>query len=119
VAVDAANLEVQRGIFGFDPAKAIAKVTVPILIYNGQRDLQVDPERDAKLLEARAKAAGRDVTLFLAPEADHILRHETRSMAELQDNVGSVIEHYNDADRTLDPASVAAIAQWIAAHAAK
>jgi hypothetical protein len=52
----------------------------------------------------------------LAPDADHVLKHETRSMAELQEHVGSVVEHYNDADRTLDPASVDAIARWLAAH---
>jgi fermentation-respiration switch protein FrsA (DUF1100 family) len=116
MAVHADNVEVQRGILSFDPAKAIAGVAIPIFIYNGQRDIQIDPELDAKLLEQRAKAAGRNVTLFLAPEADHVLMHETRSRAELTASFWSVIQHYGDTGRTLDPASIDAIARWIAAR---
>ena len=116
MSVHADNVEVQRGILSFDPATAIADVAIPIFIYNGQRDIQIDPERDAQLLERRAKAAGRNVTLFLAPEADHVLMHETRTMAELTGQFWTIVQHYNDLGRTLDPASIDAIARWIAAH---
>ena len=105
-----ATATLSRGLFGFDPADALAKVEVPVLIYSGMKDVQVDPEKDAKRLAAVKPSA----TLFLAPEADHVLKHETKSLAELRANLMMVQTSYNAEGRQLDAATVDAIVAWLA-----
>ncbi len=107
-----ANAELLRGLLELDPAATVARVTQPVLVYNGERDVQVDPELDAKALHAAAKGS----TLVLAPEADHVLKHETRSVAELRTDLGAVELGYNSPDRGLDEQSVNAIVAWLAVH---
>jgi pimeloyl-ACP methyl ester carboxylesterase len=110
ISPDAADMA--RELMTFDPSAAIAQITVPVFIYNGQHDLQVDPELDAKVLAAHHPGA----TLFLAPEADHVLKHEPKSLAELRENMLLTQARYNATDRDLDPATLAAILDWLAAH---
>jgi hypothetical protein len=111
-----ATAKLSRALIAFDPAPALAKVTVPVFIYNGMRDVQVDPELDAKRLDKARTDAHADVTLFLAPEADHVLKHETKTVAELRADLAAVEVAYNAADRTLDAATVAALVGWLAKH---
>jgi hypothetical protein len=97
-----------RGLLRFDPLPVVATLDVPVFIYNGEKDIQVDPAIDTKaLVEARK---GKDVTEFLAADANHVLEHEARAKAEL--SPGTV--KYNEPDRVLDPATVDAISKWIA-----
>ncbi|HTL37256.1 MAG TPA: alpha/beta fold hydrolase [Kofleriaceae bacterium] len=112
--VNPASATLARGLFAFDPAAALAKVNVPVFIYNGMRDIQVDPEKDAKQL-ASVKP---DATLVLAPEADHVLKHETKSVAELRANLGMVQTNYNAEGRELDPTTVSALVEWLAKRTA-
>ncbi|MEO6775967.1 MAG: alpha/beta fold hydrolase [Kofleriaceae bacterium] len=106
---------VARGLLVADPLAGIAKITVPIFIYNGEKDVQVDPTIDPPLL-ANAAKANPDVTVFLAPEADHVLKHETQSLDELRANLAALEVSYNSPDRGLDEATVAAIVGWLAKH---
>jgi hypothetical protein len=101
-----------RDLFAFDPIGAAPNVKAPIFVFNGGKDVQVDPELDAKRLDAALRAAHHDVTLVIAPDANHVLEHETRSLAELRANMAAL--DYNGDDRVLDPAAVEAIAGWIA-----
>ena len=103
-----------RSMFSFDPIAALAKVRVPIFIYNGRRDVQVDPELDAHAL---AKANDRDRTeLHIASEADHVLKHETRTVGELRANMMIVQSQMNAETRTLDGPTVDDITTWLAKH---
>ncbi|MEO8840799.1 MAG: alpha/beta fold hydrolase [Kofleriaceae bacterium] len=108
--------ELGRGLLTFDPVATLPKVTVPIFIYNGQHDIQVDATIDAPKLEAAAKSTNKNVTMFLAPDADHVLKHEVRPVAELRKDLAGVAEGYNAADRNLDEATVTAIVAWLANH---
>ncbi len=56
---------------GQDPALAITRVNVPILILQGGRDNQVLPS-DLHVLTDAAKAAHRRITVVILPEDDHI-----------------------------------------------
>jgi pimeloyl-ACP methyl ester carboxylesterase len=105
-----ARATLARGLFPFVPAAAVAKVSVPVFIYNGMRDVQVDPDKDAKHL-ASVKP---DATLVLAAEADHVLKHETKSLVELRANLEMVQTGYNAEGRQLDEQTVAAIVEWLA-----
>jgi uncharacterized protein len=108
--VNPATATLARGLVTFEPLPAVAQVHVPIFVFNGMKDMQVDPELDAKKLAAANKGA----TLFLAPEADHVLKHETKTVAELRADMMAVQTGYNAEGRSLDEASVNAIVGWLA-----
>lgn len=108
--VNPATATLARGLVTFDPLPVVAQVHVPIFVYGGMKDVQVDPELDAKKLAAANKSA----TLFIAPEADHVLKHETKTVAELRANMLAVQTGYNAADRDLDDATLTAIVGWLA-----
>ena len=56
-------------LFRQDPVAALAKTRLPVLVMQGDRDIQVGPE------DARALAASRDgVRLALLPGVNHVLR---------------------------------------------
>jgi pimeloyl-ACP methyl ester carboxylesterase len=110
-----ASATLARGLLVADPLAGVAKITVPIFIYNGEKDVQVDPTIDTPLLASAAKA-NKDVTVFLAPEADHVLKHEPKSLDELHANLAALEIAYNSPDRGLDEATVAAIVGWLAKH---
>ncbi len=59
-----------------DPAEEIKKVTIPLLLLNGDADLQVSIE-DAKLL----KQAQPNATLIIIPKMNHVMK-EVGSLAE-------------------------------------
>jgi pimeloyl-ACP methyl ester carboxylesterase len=103
-----------RSMFAFDPLKELAQIRVPIFIFNGKKDVQVDPDLDAQAL---ANANDRERTeIHLASEADHVLKHEPRSMQELRANLLIVQSQMNADGRTLDPAALEAIAKWLASR---
>lgn len=108
------TLRLTRQLLAFDNAAIAPRLAVPVLVLCGGKDVQVDPDLDARLLERTLRAAGRDVTFHLAPEADHLLKHEPRSLAELRADLVAVQHHYNAIDRTLDANAVQAIVDWLA-----
>jgi pimeloyl-ACP methyl ester carboxylesterase len=101
-----------RGLFGFDPLPELSTIDVPVFVFNGAKDMQVDPVLDAKVLADTRKAANKDVTLFIAPDANHVLEHEPRPLAEI--NPGNV--NYNADDRVIDDAALTALVDWLAKH---
>jgi dipeptidyl aminopeptidase/acylaminoacyl peptidase len=107
-----------RDLWSYDPAEGAAKLHVPVLVINGLKDVQVDPQADAARLEAKIRAAGGDVKMFLAPDANHVLKHETRSLATLRASMGEVLEGYNAPGTQLDSQATSAIDAWLVDHAA-
>ena len=105
-----------RALLGYDHAAEAPKLVIPVLVVNGGKDVQVDPELDAKYLAAAFRRANRDVTLVIAPDADHVLKHETKSLAELRSDLVYVQNHYNAFGRTLDTQLVSAVIAWLAAR---
>jgi hypothetical protein len=105
-----------RGLLGYDNAAEAPKVMLPVLIVNGGKDVQVDPELDAKHLHAAFLAAKRDATLHIAPEADHVLKHETRSVADIRKDLKATQDAYNAEGRVLDADLVGAVVGWLAEH---
>lgn len=112
VAPATANLT--RSLILFDNAAEAPKVELPMFVLGGGKDLQVDPEVDVRYLEGALRAGGRDVTLHIAPDADHVLKHEPRAVADLRANLLAVQHGYNAEGRALDPGAVDAIAGWLA-----
>lgn len=105
-----------RGLLGFDNLAEAPKVTVPVLIVNGGRDMQIDPELDAKPLHAAFVAAKRDATLHISPDADHVLKHETATKEQMRADLLKYQNAYNAEGRALDADLVTAVIGWLAAH---
>ncbi len=107
-----ATASLLRGMFAWDPLAAVAQITVPILVVSGRRDIQVDPELDATRLAAANPAA----ELHIAPDADHVLKRESRLIAELRVDPLLVQTQMNAEGRVLDTGAVEIIATWLSAH---
>jgi len=103
-----------RGLLGFDNLAEAPKLTVPVLIVNGARDMQIDPELDAKALHAAFLAAKRDATLHISPDADHVLKHETATKEQMRADLQKFQDGYNAPGRELDADLVAAVIGWLA-----
>jgi fermentation-respiration switch protein FrsA (DUF1100 family) len=107
-----------RELYVYDPVEAIAEVKLPILILTGAKDIQVSPEADAKPLQEAATLGSGDVTLHIAKDADHVLKHEEMPRGALLEpaNRSQLPFRYNADDRVLDDGAVKAIVEWLAAH---
>lgn len=101
------NLPFSREIMVYDPAAALAQVDAPVLVIIGKKDIQVDWEVDGQALAA---VAGDNVTFEFPPNANHVLKLETKPAGEL--TVADAAT-YNAADRVLDRDALQAILQWL------
>lgn len=64
-----------REHFNLDTEAMHKRVTCPVFVANGERDIQVSAERDARLLAARlAQGRCKDVTLKLYADLDHLFK---------------------------------------------
>jgi pimeloyl-ACP methyl ester carboxylesterase len=107
-----ANLPFARELWALDAADLLPLVTVPTLVLIGGKDLQVDVTLDGEPL--RAAAAGRaDVEFVFPPTANHVLKEEVRTTAEIAAAGGA---GYNTEGTRLDPEALAAIIDWLRAH---
>ncbi len=99
------NQTFMRSLAAFDPPAAIRAVPQPVLIVQGETDLQATVA-DAE----RLHAARRDARLVLLAETNHVLKHTTdRTLA------GQLRSTYQDPSAPIVPESVRAIADWILA----
>ena len=86
----------------YDPSKEIKKLSIPVLIIQGNTDLQVKVAEDAKLLAA----AKPDAKLLIIDNMNHILKE---SVADRSKN----IETYNMPDLPLKKELVNSIIKFI------
>jgi pimeloyl-ACP methyl ester carboxylesterase len=92
-------------LINIDPAAELARVSVPVLLLNGARDLQVTlADRDALV------RAGRNVRTVTLPEANHVLK---RAPADRAGNVST----YTDPSIPLDPGVAPAVIDFVRAVA--
>ena len=104
-----ANLPFARELFTEDAADFLPRVTVPVLVLIGGKDVQIDVEADGGPL--RRAAAGRDdIEFVFPPDANHVLKHETHPRAEVLAGLGTP---YNDDAAELDPDAMAAVLEWL------
>ncbi len=111
--------EALRERYRFDPVEAIARVSVPILILGGGKDIDTSAALDLEALREPATLGSGDVTVHISPDADHALQVEEMPRSELDRGEvrGEVRFRYNAADRKLDADVVATLAGWLAKHA--
>ncbi len=96
-----------RYFLDYDPLATARKVRVPVLILQGETDQQVTPEQADTLAAAFRAGGDRDVTVREFPATDHLF---------LADSSGDPSRYPVLATRTVRPAVLGAIADWLAAH---
>ncbi|HEX8239984.1 MAG TPA: alpha/beta fold hydrolase [Allosphingosinicella sp.] len=89
-------------LFSYDPAELIARVSKPVLIVQGQRDLQVAEADSRRLADAAPRAK-----LVLLPGVNHVLK------AVASDDRAANLATYADPDLPIAAAVVDAIADFI------
>ena len=95
-------------VFSYDPAKLIAAVSVPVLILQGTRDMQVGVD-DAN----RLKRAAPNARLTVVERANHVWKAVTT------DDYGANIATYSDAQLPLAPGLIEELTRFIdQSHAA-
>lgn len=87
--------------FKYDPAKELAKLHIPVLIIQGDQDLQVTVE-DAKKL----KLSDPEAEEYIIPNMNHVLK---KVSSEYSDNISS----YSDPHRPLDSDLMAPVVHFI------
>ena len=90
------------GLFSYDPAQLISAIAAPVLVLQGQRDIQVG-EEDARLL---AKADPR-ARLVLLPNVNHVLKTVTT------DDLAANVATYGDPGLPLAPGVVSSIEEFL------
>lgn len=104
------SVEFARSLLRFEPTEAFEKIDLPVLVLSGAKDLQVDPDLDAKPLAEAAKGAGLQTTIVIAPDADHVLKQENTPRDELTPAAGV---KYNAEGRELAKKVVPTIVSWV------
>ena len=94
-----------KSLLLFDPAKVMPKIKQPILIIQGDLDKQVFPHHADSLAElARARKKAGPVEVVHLPGINHLL-----TPAE----TGEVSEYATLSDKTVSPAVVKTIVEWL------
>ncbi|MEA3356548.1 MAG: alpha/beta fold hydrolase [Candidatus Bipolaricaulota bacterium] len=104
--ITALSLSWLREHFLHDPLETIRKVTCPVLIIQGGKDLQVPPDEAGLLSSALKEVGNSDVTVDLIPDLNHLLRHHPE-----EPNLA-----YRHLDEPIDPRVVDMVTGWITGH---
>ena len=93
-----------RYFLTYDPAPALKQVKCPVLVMNGELDLQVLPSQNLGPIEAAFRAGGnKKVTVMKLPKLNHLFQTAT---------TGSVSE-YGQIEETMAPAALEALSGWL------
>lgn len=96
-----------------EPAALLAKVSVPVLILIGKKDLQVDWQADGAVFEAAAQDR-HNITIAYAENANHVLKYEPRERSSL--TAAEAASGYNADASVLDEESRGIITSWLDAR---
>ena len=98
------SLEWLREHYLDEPADTIRAVTAPVLIINGEKDVQV-PASEAGLLDDLLREGGNeDVTAVILPDLNHLLRRHPEAPNLI----------YRHLDEPVDPRVTDALIEWAA-----
>ena len=104
------NQPFARELWVTDPAQLAAKVTAPLLVLIGKKDVQVDWQADGSRWEALAKDHS-SITIVYPDNANHVLKYEPRPREQLSPT--EITASYSAEDTVLDPQVVETIMTWL------
>jgi len=93
-----------RQFLTFEPSSVLKQIRVPLLVLNGELDIQVDPNQNLpRIAEALQEAGNSDYTILQLPKLNHLFQtSETGSIAE-----------YAQIEETIAPSALNLISDWI------
>ena len=107
------NLPFSRELWLYSLPEHLAKVSAPVLVLIGKKDIQVDWKVDGDALK-KATADNPGASFVYPEDANHILKHEALPLEKLTpEYVGA---HYNAPDAILDEETRAVICSWLDEH---
>jgi pimeloyl-ACP methyl ester carboxylesterase len=89
-----------------EPADVLRDVDVPVLIINGEKDLQVPAAEAALIQELLEEAGNDDVTVHVLGDLNHLLRHHPEEPSLI----------YRHLSEPVDPRVIDALLQWVTAR---
>jgi pimeloyl-ACP methyl ester carboxylesterase len=104
-----ANLPLARELWTEDATRTLTEVRIPTLVLIGGHDLQIDLHADGDPLQAAA-AEMSNITFAFPPTANHVLKEDTRTTAEVIATPGN---GYNADGTRLDPEALNTILTWL------
>jgi uncharacterized protein len=88
----------------YDPATTLRKITIPTLVLNGDRDLQVSAKQNVPVIEAALRAAGNSqFTIRTFPELNHLF----------QTSKTGLVTEYAEIEETMAPIVLETVADWV------
>lgn len=103
------NLPLARELMAEHAGRLLPEVGVPTLVVIGGKDVQVDVAADGGPLQAAATGTAA-VTFAFPPDANHVLKHDGRPLADVVAAPGT---GYNEPGTRLDPEALATILGWL------
>lgn len=93
-----------RYFVSYDPAPALREVKCPVLVLNGEKDLQVSPQQNLPPIRKALEEAGNTrFEIVILPGLNHLFQTA---------KTGSPSE-YTEIEETMSPVAMAKIAEWI------
>lgn len=90
--------------FSYEPTTALRRITIPMLVLNGELDLVVSPKQNLPLIDEALKEAGnKDYTIIELPKLNHAFQTCV---------IGSWAE-YEQIDETIAPSALNIMTDWI------
>ena len=104
------NLPFSRELWNYSLPEYISRVTEPMLVVIGKKDLQIDWKIDGGALE-KATAQKSAVSFAYPENANHVLKHEEMPIENLTAQYVGL--RYNAPDAELDEAAANVIINWL------
>lgn len=104
-----ANLPLARELWAEDAARWLRGTEIPVLVLIGGKDVQVDVHQDGARLQ-EAAAGTTNITFAFPPRANHVLKEDDRTPAEVAATPGN---GYNANGTRLDPQALETITGWL------
>jgi hypothetical protein len=93
-----------RYFLTYDPRPTLMKVKCPVLVINGEKDLQVPPDENLKAVEQALKVGGnKNFTIIKMPSLNHLF----------QTSATGAPTEYMKIEETIAPAALDTISNWI------
>lgn len=93
-----------RSFVGYDPAPMLSRIKCPVLVLNGDRDLQVLADQNVPAIEAAlSKGGNQDVTVRRFPNLNHLFQTSTTG----------VPDEYPQIEETIAPVVLETMAEWL------
>ncbi len=102
----AREAEWARGLLRIDPNELIRRGHAPLFVAQGDRDFEVDPDRDPQALQSLARRHKRPLALHRYPGLDHLFKLETKTSSPAR---------YFDPDgpREVDASMLRDLTEWL------